>query len=137
MPANTNPIFVLTPNTGIARIAAANTASDGSGTTVTCFTAGANGSRVDEIRVTNSQAAALGSSAMVIRIFIYNGTSYRLLAEQALATASRSTTVVGAAITFSFPGGLLLSSGQSLTCCQSVYAGVQDQNDVIVRGGDY
>ncbi|MFY8165200.1 MAG: hypothetical protein ACOVJ8_01330 [Sediminibacterium sp.] len=50
MPANTTPIFVLTPNTSTATIDAANTARDGSGTLVTAFTAGASGSRVDFVQ---------------------------------------------------------------------------------------
>lgn len=72
MPANTTPIFPLTPaiHWGAAAITAANTAKDGTGTVTTVFTAGAvDGSRVDYIK-----SRALGSNvATVLRIFVNNG----------------------------------------------------------------
>ena len=48
MPANTAPIFTLTPDVqwGTTTVATANTAKDGTGTVLTVFTAGANGSYV-------------------------------------------------------------------------------------------
>lgn len=139
MPANNAPIFVLTPNVGFARVAAANTASDGSGTLVTAFTAGTNGSRIDFITITNSQITAAASSNMVVKVFITNtsGTSPRMLTEVALAATTRSTSAVGATTTITFSNGLIIPSGTLIQVCQSVYAGVQDQNDVVVRGGDY
>lgn len=139
MPANQTPIFVLTPNIGFARLAAANTASDGSGTVPTLFTAGANGSRVDSITITNSQATSAASSAMVVKVFITDtsGANPRLLQEIALATTTRSNTAVGQTQTISFANGLVLPSGTLLKVTQTVYAGVQDQVDVVARGGDY
>jgi hypothetical protein len=56
MAANITPIFVLAGNIKPARIAAANTAADGSGTLVTLITAGASGSRVDGVRFRNSSS---------------------------------------------------------------------------------
>lgn len=139
MAANTNPIFTLTPNIGRQRLAAANTARDGSGTTPTAFTPGTNGSRVDSITWTSAQATAAASSAMVGRVFITDnaGANNRLIAEIAIPTLTPSTTVIGATVTYYWPGGLDLVSGQLLTICQSIFAGVQDQMDVITRGGDY
>ena len=61
MPPNTTPIFTLTPNIGLASVAAANTASDGSGTLVTLFTAGVNGSRLNSIICRNAQASPAAS----------------------------------------------------------------------------
>jgi len=139
MPANTTPIFVLTPKIGQARVAAANTASDGSGALTTLFTAGTDGSRVDRITVRNSQVTAAASSAMVVRVFITDtsGTNPRLYAEAALATATRSASAIGATTTITFLGGLIIRSGQLIQVCQSVYAGAQDQNDFTAEGGDY
>ena len=69
MPANTSPIFPLTPDVSWGTLTAANTAKDGTGTVVTLFTAGANGSRIDQIK-----ARALGTNvATVLRLFINNG----------------------------------------------------------------
>ena len=136
MAANTVPIFALIPTTiGVGRIAAANTASDGSGALVTLYTAATNGARFDKVVVLNSQATAAASSAMVVRLFITDtaGANPRLIAESALAAATRSTTVVGATVTFTFSGGYIMLAGQILQACQSLYAGVADQNDVSVQ----
>ena len=137
--ANVQPIFVLTPNVGQQRLAAANTARDGSGTVPTAFTAGASGSRVDRIVFTSAQATAAASSAMVGRIFISDtaGANFRLYKEIAIVTATASTTVVGATQTITNTNGLILKSGQLLGCTISVYAGVQDQMDVTCEGGDF
>lgn len=71
MPANFSPIFPLTPQIAFATITAANTATDGTGTVNTIFTAGANGGRVDYIR-----CRALGTNvATVLRVFINNGST--------------------------------------------------------------
>lgn len=139
MPQNTNPIFVLTPNTGRATIAAANTASNGSGTLVDLITGSTNGTRVDSITVTNSQLTYAASSAMVVRVFITDssGLTPKLLQEMSLPAATRSASVVGTTNTINFAGGLFLVSGQKLQVCQSVYASAADQNDVIAKGGNY
>ena len=139
MPANTSPIFILTPNVGTGRIAAANTASDGSGSLVQVLTGGTNGTRVDAVRFRNSQATAAASSAMVHRIFYSppGGGSFRLIGEVATAAATRSTSAIGATSIYTFDVPLFLPSGSGLHVCQSVYAGVQDQVDVQVFAGDY
>lgn len=140
MPANTTPIFTLTPNSPTASLGTTpNTASDGSGTLVTLFTAGANGSLVDSIKFINAQATAAASSAMVIRVFLTDtsGNNPRLIEEVAIATATRSTSAIGATATINFLNGLALQSGQIIKVCQSVYAGAQDLMHASARGGDY
>ena len=139
MAANTSPIFLLTGNFTPARIAAANTASDGSGALVTLVTAGTDGSRVDGVRFRNSQASAALSSAMVFRIFLSDtlGTNYRLIGEVAMTAATRSTTAIGATAIFTFDQPIIMRSGQIMAVCQSVYAGVQDQNDAVAYAGNY
>lgn len=140
MPANQNPIFTLTPDIGFARLSLANTARDGSGTVSTVFTAQSNGSRVDTVTWTSATlAVGVASSAMVGRIFITNtsGTNPRLIGEVAIPTITPSSSSIGATVTFYFPGGLYLANGQLVQVSQSVYAGVQDQMDVIARGGDF
>lgn len=139
MPANTSPIFTLTPNCGVNTIAAANTASDGSGSLVTVFTAGSNGSRVEKVRFRNGQATAAASSAMVVRVFVTDtgGSNPTLIGEAAMPAATRTTSVIGATALISFAGGLNIASGQIIKVCQSVYAGAQDLNHVVCEGGDY
>jgi hypothetical protein len=139
MPANNNPIFVDSGNFTPARITAANTASDGSGALVTVVTSGADGTRVDGVRFRNSQASAATSSAMVMRMFLSDtlGTNYRLIGEVVMGAATRSVTVVGATAIFTFDQPIIMKSGQIMAVCQSVYAGVQDQNDAVAYAGDY
>ena len=139
MPANTQPIFTLAGNFTPARIAAANTASDGSGTLVTLVTAGANGTRVDGVRFRNAQVSAAASTAMVHRIFLSNtsGTNFRLIGEIATPAATRSASVIGATSIFTFDQPIIMQSGQIISVCQSAYAGAQDQVDAVAYAGDY
>lgn len=81
MPANTVPIYSLTGKiqwSGLLKTA--NTAKDGTGTVETIFTAGANGSRVERIRV-----RAVGTNTQtVLRIFINNGSDPTVAANNVL-----------------------------------------------------
>jgi hypothetical protein len=139
MAANTSPIFTLTPNIGMAEVAAANTESDGTGDLVLLFTAGAEGSRVDRIRYQNAQSAAAASSAMVAKFFITDtgGANPRLLVEVAIGAITRTVAVVGANGIYTFVNGLIIPSGTLLKVCQSVYAGVQDLMHYVCEGGDF
>jgi hypothetical protein len=139
MPANTTPIFILNGNFTAARILSANTASDGSGTLYTVVTAATNGTRVDGIRFRNSQVTAAASSAMVHRVYLSDtgGANYRLISETATATATRSTTAIGATSTITFDQPIIMKSGQIMAVAQSVYASAADQFDAIAFAGDY
>ena len=139
MAANTNPIFVKQGNFTPARIAAANTASDGSGALVTLVTATVDGTRVDQVRFINSQATAAAAGAKVFRIFLTNtgGTNPRLVGEVAVGTATRSTTAVGQTVNYTFDQPIIMLSGQIMSVIQSVYVGVQDQTDACAYASDY
>jgi len=139
MPANTTPIFIDQGLIGRARIAAANTARDGSGTLVDLVTGATDGTRVEYVVWTSAQASAAANSAMVGRLFITDaaGANPRLLREIAFTAVTASNTAIGATQTMAFPGGLLLQNGQKLQVIQSVYAGAQDQMDVVAIGGNY
>ena len=142
MPANTTPIFVLTPNMGTARLVAAATASDGSGTIYPLLTAGVNGSRIDAVRFRNSQIALAASTAMVHRIY-YSATNTSgsatciLVGEVATAAATRTAAAVGATSLYTFDLPLIMPSGSGLFVGQSAYAGVKDQFDAQAFAGDY
>jgi hypothetical protein len=139
MAANTTPIFLKQGNFTPARIAAANTASDGSGTLVTLVTAATDGTRVDGVRFINSQATAALSGAKVFRIFLSDtvGANPRLIGEVAAGAATRSNTAIGQTIAYTFDQPIIMLSGQIMTVIQSVYAGAQDQADAIAYAGDY
>lgn len=77
----TQPQFASTPKTSWGTVTTANTAKDGTGTVVTVFTAGANGSRIDKIVV-----RALGTNvATVMRLFVNNGSANTTAANNTLA----------------------------------------------------
>lgn len=136
---NTTPIFTVRGNFLPARIAAANTASDGSGTLVSLVTASVEGTRVDGVRFRNSQQNLGASSAMVHKIYLTDasGLNPRLIGEVSTGGTTRSATVIGATSIFTFDQPVIMRSGQIMSVAQSVYAGVQDQFDAIAFAGDY
>jgi hypothetical protein len=80
MSANTIPVFPLAQNVSWGTVTTANTAKDGTGTVVTVFTAGLEGSKIDQIKV-----RALGTNiATVIRFFINNGSANSIAANNTL-----------------------------------------------------
>jgi len=139
MAANTSPIFTLTPRAATAVIAAANTARDGSGTLVDLLTAGSNGSRIDFIVFTSSQATAAASAARVQRVFLTDtsGLNPRIISEVVLSAVTASNTAIGATSTITFTNGLILASGQIVKVTQSIYGSAADGTSVLARGGDY
>jgi len=89
MAANTIPIFVATPNVQQSQVTVANTNRDGSGTTVTVWTPGANGSLLSKVIL-----EVPGTSAVdVIRLFWNDGTNKRLYQELLVTAITPSTTV--------------------------------------------
>lgn len=140
MATNKNPIFIKTPRTPtVAGDTAANTASDGSGSLITLFTAGTEGSRVEQVVFRNAQVTPALSSAMIGKIFLTDaaGANPKLVGEVLLAATTRSNTVAGASGTHTFSPPLLMAAGQILKICQSAYAGAQDLLSVTAYGGDY
>lgn len=137
--ANTTPIFTLTGNSIPAFSAAANTASDGSGSLVTLVTAGADGTRIDAVTFRNAQLTQAASSAMLCKLFLSdaNGANFQIIGEALLAATTRSATVAGATNTITFTPALIMRSGQVLSFTQSVYAGAQDRVAAIAFGGDF
>lgn len=120
MAANTNPIYVLTPSNGIASfVTGANTATDGTGTVSTVFTAGSNGGVFQGVRVKANGTNA----ASVMRIFINNGSSAAVTANNALigelplsATTGSNNAAIGP--DFFWPAGnLVMPSSYIINVC--------------------
>lgn len=116
MAANTNPIFALTPNITVGNnILTANTAMDGTGTVVTLYTAGINGSRLDYVKVRNTGTAV----ATVLRLFINNGgatstaTNNALFFEQTIA--ANTLTQTASSIDYLIPLNISLPAGYKIT----------------------
>lgn len=79
MPANTTPIFPLTPKCQWKTLTTASTLRDGTGANLV-YTAGPNGSRIDQIKV-----RAWGiNAATVLRLFINNGSDYTVATNNSL-----------------------------------------------------
>lgn len=89
MAKNTNPNFLLTGLVGLAEIAAANTARDGTGTIVDLFTAAANGSRPGQIKIIAKGTTTAG----IVNLFIYNAVAWKFWAQVAVTAAVPSATV--------------------------------------------
>ena len=136
MSANTIPIYSKAGQISWSGdLKTANTAKDGTGTVETIFTAGADGARVERIRI-----RALGTNvATVLRIFINNGganstaTNNALYAEITLASTTLSETAAllttnefpSVADTTAFP--IVLPAGYKLlaTVGTTIAAGVK------------
>jgi hypothetical protein len=137
--SNTTPIFINQGNFTPGRIAAANTASDGSGALVQVVSGTTDGTRVDGIRFINSQATAAAAAAKVWRIFLSDtsGTNFRLIGEVIAAAVTRSATVAGQTAIYSFDQAIIMQNGQIMSVCQSVYGSAADQTDAIAFAGNY
>lgn len=120
MTANTAPIYGLTPQTSFfgAATTAANTATDGTGTVVTIYTAGANGGYLRRLRV-----KGLGTNVQsVIRIFINNGSTTATAANNCLFaeyTLAATTAANNAAIgpDYEIPMNLVMKAANVITVC--------------------
>jgi hypothetical protein len=134
----TTPQFSTAPNIGMQRLTAASMARDtivpAPGDLV--FTAGANGSRIDRVDVMASAAEGGAAAARVTRLWLFDGTTARLLRELELPAVTPSATVKGAQQTVYFTNGLVLPAGWTLRATLSV-AGANDAVTVIAYGGDY
>ena len=126
---STQAQYASTARTAIAQATAANTNRDGTGTIATVFTAGASGSRIDDVTIT-----AVGTTtAGVVRLFLHDGTNARLLREVAVSAITPSGTV--AAFTASLTNlALVLQSGWSLRASTH---NAETFNVCVTRAGDF
>ncbi len=144
MPANTAPIFTLTPNVGFANLLAANvvTTLDGTGSAPAIsqvYTAGANGSFVINLIVKSSTTTAT-SAAGTLRIWINNGsttntaTNNTLIREYVVGAVTASSTV--ATLNYEFPLNLQLPAGYKI-CCTVATMAANTGWQFTCTGGDY
>ena len=120
MAANTSPVLPITPQVPVGQtLLTANTNKDGTGTVVTLFTAGANGSKVDGVQI-----AYTGTSvATVVRLFVNNGSatttaSNNTLIKSISVPANTMTSEISTASDFYTPllngGSLMLPAGYKI-----------------------
>ena len=152
MPANTSPIFALTPNVGEVKITttAALVRSDGSAANAIgtdqflAFTAGANGSFVQRVRfIPVASAAAVNSVATTLRVFlstVNTGTptaaNTHLLAEISvpIISAANSTSAV---TYYEIPLNIAIPTNNYILVSQHIAQTTNQSWQAIVFGGDY
>ena len=141
MPANTSPIYPLTPRTSSVAITAANTARDGSGTINSFFTASTNGSVLNRIIIQNATTAAVGLSAIQIaRIYISDaaGSNWRLYKEVYVQSVTMGNGTIGAIQFFEIDNGLMLTSGQQVGATISQFTSTAlDKFNITGEGSDF
>jgi hypothetical protein len=123
-----SPVFAVTPRIGATNVATANTNRDGSGTVATLIVGASTGTRVAEIIV----KARVTTTAGMVRVFLYDGTTYRLLDEYSIAAATVSASVQGTRVSTTYNNLILPSASWSIV----VSTHNAESIDVIALGAD-
>jgi hypothetical protein len=84
-----SPVFAVTPRVTAVSVATADSSYTTPTNVGTLITGAATGTRINEIVVKN----AATSAAAIVRIFLYNGSTYWLFDEVTVAAATASATV--------------------------------------------
>ena len=121
--------YAATQRNAVGQVSTANTARDGTGTIATIFTAGSNGSRVDDIWITATGTTTAG----VVRLFINDGTNTRLW-QEVMVTAATPSTTVQVFNTALFNQALILPNNYSLRASTH---NAETFNVIVSRAGDF
>lgn len=112
-----DPQYTTTPNIASSTLTAANNVYDGTGTTGTCFTAGASGSFVGFVKLKPNNSTA-NTTASVARFWINNGSTSSTAANNfffAEATLPTTTATTGAAqVDLNIPFNIALPAGYKI-----------------------
>ena len=127
--------YAATPKVGSALLTTADTSLTAPTTVGTVFTAGSSGSRIDYIDI---QAVAT-TTASIVNLFIYDGTTYFLWQQVPVVAVTSSTTAVAFNANLSSNGNanvmpLCIPTGYSLRATVTV---TQTGIRVIAYGGDF
>lgn len=125
----TSAQYAATPRAEVGQVSTANTARDGTGTIATIFTAGSNGSRIDDIWISATGTTTAG----VVRLFLHDGTNARLWQEVMVTAITPSATVqvFNAAL---YNQALVLPNGWSLRASTQI---AETFNVLVTRAGDF
>lgn len=124
----TTPTFTGTPRVGIAALSAANTNRDGTGTIVDALTGVAAGTKVFEVRI----VATATTTAGMVRLYLYNGTTYTLFDEIAVTAVTGSASVAEFSAVRTYANLILPSASYKL----SASTHNAETFNVVVTGGD-
>lgn len=134
MPANTEPIFTLTPIIGKVNISTANTNRDGTGTISTVVTGGTNGTRISRITI----IATATTTAGMVRLYIGDDAGTPVISlwkEIPIAAATPSAS----AATFIYIINLTSESALIIPASYTLRASTHNAEsfNIIAEGGNY
>lgn len=112
----TSPSFAATPRIGSVSIATADSSYTSPTNFGTLLTGGTNGTRIAEVVV----KCAATSAAAIVRLFLYDGSSYYLFDEYTVAAATGSSTVQQSRVTTTYNNLILPNSSWSIRVSTSV-----------------
>jgi hypothetical protein len=143
MPANTSPIFTLTPEVSWSvNMVAANTTNLSANTNnYLVFTAGANGSYLQKIRFRHQSTNITNSQATVVRVFINNGGVVTTPANNTIwdeiTIAANTVSQTAASANYELPLNFALPSGYTIYCTLGSTPTNGTGIQATVIGGDY
>lgn len=110
------PAFAVTPRIGAVSVATADSSYTAPTNVGTVITGVAAGTRISEVVV----KAAATSAAAIVRLFLYDGTTYWLFDEIVVAAATGSSTVAQTRVSTTYNNLVLPSASWSLRATISV-----------------
>ena len=112
----TSPVFAVTPRIGAVSIATADSSYTSPTSVGTLITGVSTGTRISEIVVKN----AATSAAAIVRIFLYDGSTYWLFDEITVSAATGSSTVQQNRVSTVYNNLILPSASWSVRVTTSV-----------------
>ena len=122
------PSFAATVRASAVNIATADTSRTSPTNVGTVFTAGSSGSRIDEVNIVSTGTTTAG----VVRLWVYTGSTYYLLSET-IVTATTPSTTQAVFSSVSTYNNLMLPNGYSLRATTNN----SESFNVIAFGGDF
>lgn len=124
----TNPAFAATPRIGAASAATADSSFTSPTNVVTVLTGASTGTKINEVVV----KSAATSSAAILRLWLYDGSTYWLFDEIAIAAVTGSATLAQNRVSTTYSNLVLPSASWSLRASVSV----SQTTHVIALGAD-
>jgi len=112
----TSPVFAVTPRIGAVSVATADSSYTAPTNVGTLITGASTGTRIAEIVV----KLAATSAAAIVRVFLYDGTTYWLFDEVTVAAATGSSTVQQTRVSTTYNNLILPSASWSVRVTTSV-----------------
>lgn len=111
-----NPVFAATPRIGSVSIATADSSYTAPTNVGTLITGASTGTKISEIVVKCAATSTLG----IVRVFLYDGSTYWLFDEIGVAAATGSATVSQTRVSTTYNNLILPSSSWSIRVTTSI-----------------